>query len=105
MTTTGQADQLVERALSLVGHQDPGAAASELARHAEQRRDALEAARDQLVGRIQTRSDDFEASSALSIVNAALARIGAPDGLAWEPKRWKLPRRSFSKPARGSAQK
>jgi len=52
----------------------------------------LEQARDLLVRRIRQRSDDFSASSGLSLLNATLSKVGKVDKLEWQPRTWRLPR-------------
>jgi len=45
-----------------------------------------------LVRRIRLRSDDFQATSGLSLINAALGQVGWADPMEWQPKKWRLPR-------------
>jgi hypothetical protein len=52
----------------------------------------LEQARELLVRRIRTRSDDFAATAGLSLLNGTLSQVGKVDDLEWQPRRWKLPR-------------
>ncbi|MGH9106509.1 MAG: hypothetical protein ACRDZX_11880 [Acidimicrobiales bacterium] len=47
----------------------------------------LERARAELVTRIRQRSDDYEATAALSLVNRALATLGWPDPYSWKHRR------------------
>jgi hypothetical protein len=51
----------------------------------------LEQARQLLVGRIRMRSDDFSATSGLTLLNTALSQVGKIDDLEWQPRKWKLP--------------
>ena len=50
-------------------------------------RRALEQAQKDLVQRIHERSDDFEATAALSLVNRALAAVGWTDPYSWKHRR------------------
>jgi hypothetical protein len=52
----------------------------------------LEQARELLVRRISTRSDDFPATAGLSLLNGTLSQVGKVDDLEWQPKVWRLPR-------------
>ena len=50
-------------------------------------RPALERAQTDLVGRIHERSDDFQSTAALSLVNKALAAVGWTDPFSWKHRR------------------
>lgn len=50
-------------------------------------REALQEARGKLVQRIYLRSDDYEATAALSLVNKALASLGWEDPYIWKHRR------------------
>lgn len=50
-------------------------------------REALEGARTDLLSRIQQRSDDYAATSALTLVNKALAVVGWADPYSWKHRR------------------
>lgn len=50
-------------------------------------RPELERARDELVKRIHERSDDYEATGALGLVNKALATVGWDDPYNWKHRR------------------
>ncbi len=50
-------------------------------------RQELEEERAELVGRISARSDDYEATAALSRVNEALAELGWDDPFNWQHRR------------------
>jgi hypothetical protein len=50
-------------------------------------RQGLEQAQKGLVQRILERSDDFEATAALSLVNRALAAVGWSDPYSWKHRR------------------
>jgi len=63
---------------------DPGAAADRVYAAANGSRDRLTAAASLLIERLKLRSDDFEASLALRLVERALVRAPYPDG----PWRW-----------------
>jgi hypothetical protein len=52
----------------------------------------LESARDLLVRRIRLRSDDFPATSGLSLLNATLSKLGKADSVEWKPRVWRFPR-------------
>jgi hypothetical protein len=47
----------------------------------------LEQARAELVSRIYQRSDDYQATAALALVNKALAAVGWPDPYNWKHRR------------------
>jgi hypothetical protein len=51
----------------------------------------LEQARQVLVGRIRTRSNDFSATSGLSLLNSTLSTLGHKDEMEWQPKKWRIP--------------
>ena len=67
--------QILERALDPVAAQSPDAV-TELITMAEGRRPPLEAAASRLIARLHRKSDDFDATTALRSVTAALSRIG-----------------------------
>jgi hypothetical protein len=50
-------------------------------------REGLESARTDLLSRIQQRSDDYAATSALTLVNKALAVVGWADPYSWKHRR------------------
>ena len=50
-------------------------------------RKALEQAQQDLVQRIHERSDDFQATAALTLVNKALAAVGWTDPYSWKHRR------------------
>lgn len=50
-------------------------------------RGALEQVRSQLTQRINQRSDDYEATAALTLVNKALATVGRVDPYSWKHRR------------------
>jgi hypothetical protein len=87
-------DNVVERAIALTsrGEGNPGQPGSpgrgdpmeELVRAG---RAALEDARTRLVQRLYLRSDDYEATAALSLVNKALAALGWEDAYNWKHRR------------------
>jgi hypothetical protein len=52
----------------------------------------LEQARQVLVRRIRQRSDDYAATSGLTLLNSTLAEVGKVDDLEWKPRKWILPR-------------
>jgi hypothetical protein len=51
----------------------------------------LEEARELLVRRIRTRSDDYPATSGLSLLNATLSMLGKEDPVEWQPRKWRIP--------------
>ena len=65
----------MERALHPAGGESPDAVA-QLVTLAEGRRPPLEAAKSLLIARLHGKSDDFGATRALSLVSAALSRVG-----------------------------
>ena len=83
-------DPLAEQAVVLVSTLDGGgealeAAVQKLAETSD--RPALELAQRDLVGRIQQRSDDFQATAALNLVNRALATVGWTNPYSWKHRR------------------
>lgn len=79
---------LAERAISLAAALTPGesrAAASDLAASGD--RQSLDEARQDLVRRIQQRSDDYPATAALSLLNQALSQLGWEDPFPWKQRR------------------
>lgn len=80
---------LADRAVALASAAGPGDdggdAVSQLASSGDQ--GELESARQYLVWRIQQRSDDYQATAALTLVNRALARVGWHDPYAWKHRR------------------
>jgi hypothetical protein len=83
LTRPVHAEASVVQAIS-VGTDDPRRAAERLFVAAEGSRDRLSRARSVLSERLHLRSDDFEATLALRIVERALAQTPYPDG----PWRW-----------------
>jgi hypothetical protein len=88
-------DPLAEEAVVLASTLSPGrtqdggdeldAAVQKLAEAGD--RTALERAQADLVQRIRERSDDFQATAALSLVNKALAAVGWTDPYSWKHRR------------------
>ncbi len=83
-------DPLAEEAVVLAGTLDSNsealeAAVQKLAESGD--RPGLEGAQKDLVRRIQERSDDFEATAALGLVNRALAAVGWTDPYSWKHRR------------------
>ncbi len=97
MATSKSADsarEIADKAVSLAGN-GAGAGAdcrAALIKLAGDSSTPLEQARDLLVRRIRTRSDDFSATSGLMLLNATLSQIGKKDDLEWQPRVWRLPR-------------
>lgn len=79
-------DPTAEQAIALAADaQSPAAAVQQLA--AARDRAALERAQSELVRRVHERSDDFQATAALSLVNKALAAVGWVDPYSWKHRR------------------
>jgi hypothetical protein len=83
-------DPLAEEAVALAGTLSAGgdalaAAVQTLAQAGD--RPALERAQRDLVQRIHERSDDFQATAALTLVNKALAAVGWTDPYSWKHRR------------------
>jgi hypothetical protein len=81
---------MAERAIALAsargdGPLDPDRAAKALAAAGD--RAALEQAQNELSRRIHVRSDDYEATAGLRIVNRALAVTGWPNPYGWKHRR------------------
>jgi hypothetical protein len=83
---------MVDEETVVAGSGDRDAAVQELIRLAAGQRHPLEQARDELVCRLLLRSNDYEATARLTLVNAALAEIGWPDAFTWEARTWRIPR-------------
>ena len=84
--------EISERAIALAADADRDGAVTALMTLAGDDAVGLAGARDVLVRRIRIRSDDFPATSGLTLVNSALSRVGWHDDHAWKPRKWKLPR-------------
>jgi hypothetical protein len=84
--------EISERAIALAGDADRKSAVTTLMSLAGDTSAGLEGARDILVRRIRIRSDDFSATSGLSLVNSALSQVGWHDDTTWKPRKWRLPR-------------
>jgi hypothetical protein len=83
-------DPVAEDALALAANLGPGnesreAAVEQLAAPGD--REGLERAQSELVRRIHERSDDFQATAALNLVNRALAAVGWVDPYSWKHRR------------------
>ena len=85
-------NQISERAVALGTPAERDAGARELVILAGGDIRVLEDARNELVARVRLRSNDFEATSGLRVLNAAIALAGWPDPVAWKPRRWRIPR-------------
>lgn len=88
--------QIGARAIAL-GDGDRDRAVRELIGLSDGRRPPLEQARDELVGRIQLHSDDYEATSGLTALNAALAAVGWTGTITWESRTQRRLRRPASR--------
>jgi hypothetical protein len=80
------AELILARAFEAVDGTDDGAARA-LAALAGDDRAALEEARDRCAERLHRRSDDWEATAALSLLNRALVAYGWSDADDWKV-RW-----------------
>jgi hypothetical protein len=81
-------DPIVERAVALgagSGH-DRNAILGELIRLAGDEPGPLHGARAILVGRIRRQSEDYAATGGLTLVNAAIARLGWHGDFTWLPR-------------------
>jgi hypothetical protein len=84
------ADPIAERAVALAGGSGASSlevdqAARSLAGSADRR--ALEGAQTELVRRVRLRSDDYQATAGLSLVNKALALTGWQNPYDWKHRR------------------
>lgn len=86
--------QIADKAVALAADRDADKKQSRatLIKLADDLAAPLEEARELLVGRIRTRSNDFAATGGLSLLNASLSEVGKVDELAWKPRIWKLKR-------------
>ena len=82
-------DPLAEEAVVLAGTLGPGESLDEAVQQlaAGGDRQALERAQADLVRRIHERSDDYQATAALNLVNRALAHVGWYDPYSWKHRR------------------
>lgn len=106
--TPSDADTLVAQAIA-AGTTDPRRVAERLLAAAGRDRDRLERAASTLIQRLTIRSDDFEATLALRIVERALAAAPYPDGpWRWHqrlsPRRIRATRRRAARPVQGWSQ-
>ena len=93
MTPSKESREIAERAVALAtgtdgDHAGDRAALIELAGNEV---GPLEQAREVLVRRIRTRSDDFPATSGLALLNATLSKFGKRDDVEWQPRKWRIP--------------
>jgi hypothetical protein len=86
-------DRISERAIALAAEGNKDAAINELIRLAGDDPGPLEAARKVLVKRLGMNSNDYAASTGLTLVNAALATVGWSDPVAWKPRVWRISRK------------
>jgi hypothetical protein len=86
---TGTAtDAVVERAFQAVeAGSDPGSAVTDIEVAAGGDRAVVEAARNEVSARVHARSDDFEATAALQLLNRTLSQMPIHDPLDWRV-RW-----------------
>jgi hypothetical protein len=84
--TGALAEQAIELAMAVrSGDKTSDEAAEELATAGD--RGALQEARAALVGRIYKRSDDYEATGGLNVLNKAIALVGWHDPYSWKHRR------------------
>jgi hypothetical protein len=91
--------EIADRAVALAtddraareGVQDGKGASATLIKMAGNEVGPLEQAREVLVRRIRTRSNDFSATSGLSLLNKTLSTLGHRDDMEWQPKKWRIP--------------
>ena len=82
---------IVERAVALSANgRAPDGAARELVTLAGDEPGPLEEARRLLVLRLTHRGDDYDASRALTVVNAAIAELGWHGAHTWTPRERRL---------------
>jgi hypothetical protein len=82
-----QSDPIVERAVALAGSAAAdGDAVGELVRLAGDEPEPLHRAQGLLVRRIRQRSDDYAATGALTLVNAAIRHLGWQGDFTWLPR-------------------
>jgi hypothetical protein len=81
-----QSDPIVERAVALAGSGADGDAVGELVRLAGDEPEPLHRAQGVLVRRIRQRSDDYAATGALTLVNAAIRHLGWHGDFTWKPR-------------------
>jgi hypothetical protein len=86
-------DRISERAIALAAGDNRDAAINELIRLADDDPGPLQAARQLLVERLSTNSNDFAATAGLNLINAALASVGWADPVAWKPRVWRISRK------------
>ena len=79
------AEEALRLAASLSPDEDRQAAVGKLAAAGD--RPELERAQQELVRRLSARTDDFQATVALNLVNKALAKVGWPDAYSWKHRR------------------
>ncbi len=87
MSAVAATDEISARARVLARSGDDDAAVEELAELGRQDRSALEASRNQFATALHRRSDDFEATAALRLLNRALSKVGWPNPYDWRV-RW-----------------
>ena len=85
--STSNADAVVSRAAELVRDGAGRDVAAELLAAADGDRAQVEEARDIVANRVRTRSDDFEATASLQLLNRALSNLPIHDPLDWKV-RW-----------------
>jgi hypothetical protein len=81
-----QSDPIVERAVALADGGANGDAVGELVRLAGDQPESLHQAQGLLVRRIRQRSDDYAATGALTLVNAAIRQLGWHGDFTWKPR-------------------
>jgi hypothetical protein len=86
-------ERISERAIALAADGNRDAAVNELVRLAGDDPEPLEAGRKVLVKRLSLNSNDYAASAGLTLINAALAKVGWADPVAWKPRVWRISRK------------
>ncbi|HWG74513.1 MAG TPA: hypothetical protein VG184_10725 [Acidimicrobiales bacterium] len=81
------AENLFQRAPALGRMTDRAAATAELVALCQGDRSALEQARDRYARRLHGHSEDWDATSALTVLNRALAAFGWTDHYGWKGRR------------------
>ena len=94
MAPTSTPRDIADRAVALStgSDEDLASARTTLIKLAGNVTGPLEQARELLVRRIRQRSDDYPATSGLSLLNATLSKVGKVDDLEWQPRKWRFPR-------------
>ncbi|MDQ6617735.1 MAG: hypothetical protein M3083_24025 [Actinomycetota bacterium] len=94
MASPSSSREIADQAVALANGTDSERAGAHAAliRLAGDATGPLEQARKLLVRRIRIRSDDYSATSGLTLLNATLSQLGPRDDMEWQPRVWRLPR-------------